>query len=286
VEAANLGAAARSLCPTCGADAFSEAGAAGVAAGEAGGLGIVGLIILSLPSRQNYQPGDTFDPTGMVIGIQYSNGVQSVVLSTDYTLSPDVSTALNADDTAITVTHTESSETINVPIAVRNTVLPVPPKLVAGQFVYDSESHAPILRYYNEATMTLGGDTSGTTAGSYTLTITPKTGFCWLSGSTDAMSFDWTIAKARPAAPTVAPDSLELTAIATPGTATVTRDGNGVVSAVSSDSEVCTVSVSDTTVTVTAVADGEAVVTVSVAAGTNYLAPEETAEIAVTVDLA
>lgn len=93
------------------------------------------------------------------------------------------------------------------------------------------------------------------------------------------------IAKAAAATPTLSVDTLSLTAIATPGEITVTRDGDGVVSAVSSDETVATVSVDGATVTVTAVADGSATVTVSVAEGTNYLAPETSPTCAVTVAL-
>ena len=92
--------------------------------------------------------------------------------------------------------------------------------------------------------------------------------------------------KATPDAPTLSVDTLSLTAIATPGTITVTRDGDGAVTAESSDTSVCTVAVEGTTVTVTAVADGEATVTISVAAGANYKEPTTQPECAVTVALA
>lgn len=100
-----------------------------------------------------------------------------------------------------------------------------------------------------------------------------------------AASIETAIAKATPDAPTLSVSTLSLTAIATPGTITVTRDGDGAVSAVSSDTAVCTVAVESTTVTVTAVADGEATVTVTVGEGTNYEAPETEPECAVTVAL-
>ena len=57
------------------------------------------------------------------------------------------------------------------------------------------------------------------------------------------------------------------------GTISVTRAGNGAVSASSSNTNVATVSVSGTTVTVTAKAKGTATITVKVAEGTNHTAP-------------
>lgn len=56
-------------------------------------------------------------------------------------------------------------------------------------------------------------------------------------------------------------------------TITVTRSGNGTISAVSSNTAAATVSVSGNTVTVTGKANGSAKITISVAAGTNYTAP-------------
>lgn len=55
-------------------------------------------------------------------------------------------------------------------------------------------------------------------------------------------------------------------------TVTVTRSGDGVITAESSDTSVATVSVSDTTITVMATGNGTAVITVKVAEGTSYFA--------------
>ena len=56
-------------------------------------------------------------------------------------------------------------------------------------------------------------------------------------------------------------------------TITVTRSGDGTISAVSSNTAAATVSVSGNTVTVSGKANGSATITISVAAGTNYTAP-------------
>ena len=68
------------------------------------------------------------------------------------------------------------------------------------------------------------------------------------------------------------------------GTISVTRAGNGAVSASSSNTNVATVSVSGTTVTVTAKAKGTATITVKVAEGTNHTAPaNRTCSVSVTL---
>lgn len=65
---------------------------------------------------------------------------------------------------------------------------------------------------------------------------------------------------------------LTVTGSSTTGTITVTRDGDGTVTAESSNTSVATVSVDGTTVTVTGVATGTATITIKVNEGTNHQA--------------
>lgn len=79
-------------------------------------------------------------------------------------------------------------------------------------------------------------------------------------------------------------NSITLDASNLTDTITITRTGDGAISAVSSDTSIATVSLSGNTITVTAVANGSVTVTVSVAAGTNWLAPSDaTASVAVSL---
>lgn len=76
----------------------------------------------------------------------------------------------------------------------------------------------------------------------------------------------------------ITPTSMSLDADTPSGTITVTRAGDGAISAVSSNTEVATVSMSGNIVTVTAAGrPGYATVTVSVAEGTYHLAPADAA---------
>jgi len=362
-EQAELGITAKITCPTCSNTAYATLGSKGeVQTVEA-------LLILSLPSKTLYKPGDKFATTGLKLAVQNSDGSLGAVDLADCTFSPSTATDLALTDKKVTATHTASSKTVDIPIYVRNEqIRKLNIKLAQDVFVYTGEAIAPVVEGYDSDTMTKGGNTSRTNVGDYTLTVTPKTGYCWEDGTTDAVSLDWEIvkadpvvtapvaktnlaytgvaqalvtagsttggtmkystdgenyaasvptatnadtytvyykvdgnsnyndvpavelgdveiAKATPDAPTLSVDTLSLTAIATPGTITVTRDGDGAVSAVSSDTAVCTVAVESNVVTVTAVADGEATVTVSVAAGANYEAPTTAPECAVTVAL-
>lgn len=97
--------------------------------------------------------------------------------------------------------------------------------------------------------------------------------------SREARNAPWSIGRAAQTV-TLSPSTLTLDA---GDTATITASwlGDGVLSAVSSNTSIATVSVSGSTITVTGVAEGTASITASVSAGTNYLAGNATASVAV-----
>ena len=141
-----------------------------------------------------------------------------------------------------------------------------------GTLTYTGSAQSPSWSNYDSSKMTLGGTTSGTNAGSYNATFTPGANYKWSDGETGAKTVAWTIGKAAGSL-SLNKTSMSLTASKLTDTITVTRAGDGAISATYSDTGVATVSVSGTTVTVTAVAKGSATITVKVAAGTNYSAP-------------
>lgn len=153
----------------------------------------------------------------------------------------------------------------------------------SGSLTYTGSAQSPSWSNYDSSKMTLGGTTSGTNAGSYNATFTPGANYKWSDGETGAKTVAWTIGKAAGSL-SLNKTSMSLTAAKLTDTITVTRAGDGAISATSSDTSVATVSVSGTTVTVTAVAKGSATITVKVAAGTNYSAPaNKTCSVSVTL---
>ena len=141
-----------------------------------------------------------------------------------------------------------------------------------GSLTYNGSTQSPTWSGYDTSKMTLGGTTSGTNAGSYAATFTPKANYQWTDGGTGAKNVNWSIGKAAGSL-TLNRSSLTLNNATRTGTITVTRPGNGVVTASSNKTSIATVSVSGTTITVTAVAYGSATITVNVAEGTNHTAP-------------
>lgn len=154
----------------------------------------------------------------------------------------------------------------------RITIITVPSQ--SGTLTYNGNSQSPSWTGYSSTTMTLGGTTSGTNAGSYNATFTPTTNYRWSDGTVTAKTVAWSIGKAAGSL-SISPTSITLNASNRSKTITVTRAGNGVVSASSNNTGVAKVTVSGTTVTVSSVNDttGNATITISVAAGTNHTAP-------------
>ena len=153
----------------------------------------------------------------------------------------------------------------------------------SGSLTYNGSAQSPVWSGHDAAKLTIGGTTSGTNAGSYNATFTPGANYQWSDGTTAAKTVSWSIGKAAGSC-TLNKSSMVLNVSAMSGTISVTRAGNGAVSASSSNTNVATVSVSGTTVTVTAKAKGTATITVKVAEGTNHTAPaNRTCSVSVTL---
>ena len=154
----------------------------------------------------------------------------------------------------------------------RATIATVPSQ--SGSLTYTAGAQSPTWANYDSGKLTLGGTTSGTNAGSYNATFTPKANYQWDGGSTAAKTVQWTIGKAAGSL-SLQPTSMTLDGSARSKTIAVTRAGTGTITASASPGGIVNVGVSGTTVTVTAVKDGAATVTVHVAADGNYNAPAD-----------
>mgnify|MGYP000481224496 FL=1 len=154
----------------------------------------------------------------------------------------------------------------------RITIANVPAQ--SGTLTYNKSSQSPSWSNYNTTYMTIGGTTSGTNAGNYTASFTPKTDYRWSDGATTAKNVVWSIGKATGTL-TVSKTTIKLSLSKLTDTFTIGGNHDGTLSVTSSATGVATVSRSGNTVTVSHVnqTNGEATITVSCTAGTNYSAP-------------
>mgnify|MGYP000229275905 FL=1 len=225
--------------------------------------------ITAQPTKKVYEYGDSFQSAGMVVKATYSDGATANV--TGYSCSPTLLSTVGTQ--TITVSYTENGVTKTATTSVtvnRKTISAVPSQ--SGTLTYTGSSQSPTWTGYSTTQLTIGGTTSGTNAGSYTATFTPKSNYRWADGTTTAKSVSWSIGKAAGSL-SISPTSMTLDTTTKSKTITVTRAGDGTISATSNNTAAATVSVSGNTVTVTGKANGSATITISVAAGTNYTAP-------------
>lgn len=246
---------------------LSTGGAGG--GGGGGGIKLLSVAVTTPPNKTAYRPGDVFDPAGMVVTASYEFGLEQAV--TGYTYTP--SGALAEGNTQITISYSEGGVTAQTTqaITVEKATVQVPSQ--SGTLTYTGEAQSPTWSNYSQADMTLGGETSGTNAGSYeaVFTLTNTVGTQWPDGTTEPKTAAWNIQKAAGQV-TLNPESLILTADQPSGVTTVTRLGTGAVTAQVTDAGVASAQVSGDQVTVTGLEAGITTVTVSAADDGNYTA--------------
>lgn len=163
--------------------------------------------------------------------------------------------------TAKSVTWTISKASLSVPAQ-------------SGTLTYTGSAQSPQWSNYDSNKLTISGTSTATNAGSYAATFTPKTNYQWSDGSTSAKSVTWAIGKAAGSL-TLAKSSVTLNISSLTESVAVTRAGDGVISATSSNTATARVEVSGTSVKITGLKAGTAKITVKVAAGTNHTAPSD-----------
>ena len=169
---------------------------------------------------------------------------------------------------------TTGKKTVNWTIG-RASIAAVPAQ--SGSLKYDGNPKTPSWdTNYDSNKMTVSVEAKVNAGTGYTASFTPTANYQWWDGSIEAKTATWAIGKGDQVV-SVSPASVTLNTSARSAKFTVTRNGNGVITAISNNTGVATVgNINQTTgeVTVNSVNDttGTAVITVKVAEGTNYLA--------------
>ena len=145
----------------------------------------------------------------------------------------------------------------------------------SGSLTYNGSAQTPSFSNYDSNKMTLSV-TGQTNAGTYGASFTPKDDYMWSDGTTTAKTVNWKINKAAGSL-SVNPQTVTLDMEHPTAQITVTRPGDGAISAVSNNTGIVTVSVSGNVITVNNVnqTSGDTTITVKVAAGTNHTAPAD-----------
>lgn len=160
----------------------------------------------------------------------------------------------------------------------RATITNVPAQ--SGTPKYDGNPKTPTWdTNYDAAKMTLSVEAQINAGTAYTASFTPTSNYQWADGTVDAKIVSWAIGKGDNAI-AVSPTSITLNTANKSGKFTVSRKGDGTITATSSDTKIATIgAINQTTgeVTVNSVGNttGTATIKVKVAESANYLAPAD-----------
>jgi hypothetical protein len=205
-----------------------------------------------------------------------ANTAKSTAESAQSTADTAKSTADTAKSTADTAKSTADSALSSV-TTLSHTIDMIP--IQDGTLTYTGSSQSPSWNGYDSTKLTLGGTKTGTNAGEYNATFTPKDGYTWADGTKTAKTAKWRISKASL---TVTLSSTALSvAYKTAQTITATRSGDGNISVTSSEPKVATVSVDGNNINISPTKSGSTTITVSVDSSANYEAGEATCVVTV-----
>lgn len=225
--------------------------------------------ITTPPTKTTYEYGDSFQSAGMVVTATYSDGASAAV--SNYSISPTTFSSVGSQSVTISYTERGVTKSAVTAVTVNKKVISTIPSQ-SGTLTYTGNTRYPSWANYDSEELSISGTTSAINAGSYTAAFTPKANYRWSDGTTTAKSVSWSIGKAAGSLD-ISPTSMTLDTTTKSKTITVTRGGDGAISAVSSAPSIATASVSGNIVTVTGKTSGSATITVSVAEGTNHTAP-------------
>ena len=232
---------------------------------------LVSIAVTTNPSKMAYSYLESFDPAGMVVTATYSD--ESTEEISGYTHPETAFSTLGQQAVELSYAYEGVTKTTSLNVTVNPIEVAVP--VQNGMPVYDGTAKTPSWTGYDSMKMTMSGETSGVNAGTYTAKFVLGYGYVF-PGDQDEAEVEWTIDKGDQVV-SVSPQSVTLNTSTRSAKFTVTRKGDGVISATSGNPSVATIGgINQQTgeVTVNSVNDttGTAVITVKVAAGTNYLA--------------
>ena len=108
-------------------------------------------------------------------------------------------TAANEAKTAASNAQKAANDALKAVTKLTSVINSVPTQ--AGILTYTGAAQSPSWNGYDTEKLTIGGTTSGTNAGNYAATFTPKEGYEWADGTKTAKSVTWTISKASLSVP-------------------------------------------------------------------------------------
>lgn len=150
---------------------------------------------------------------------------------------------------------------------INKAVISVP--TVTSNLTYNGSAQSPSISSYDSASLTVSGTQTATNAGTYKIGFTPNTNYCWSDNSQTLKEASWSIAKATGSI-TPASTTLTMTSDSPVQTVTITKVGNGELTASTHDAGVATAEISGSSVKITGGSTGSTYIVLLMAESENY----------------
>ncbi len=158
---------------------------------------VIDKALLEVPVQSNTLTynGNELTPTWNNSSINFCNveGTQSSVNAGSFTLT------LTPKENFLWSDNT--NEPKEVTWSIGRAILTVPTQ--KGALTYNTSAQTPTLSNNSADNCTIGGISSATNAGTYTMTLTPKPNYEWSDNTTDTKNITWVIGKATVSVPSV-----------------------------------------------------------------------------------
>ena len=196
-------------------------------ASESESATVTGITVKTAPTKTSYTVGDTFDPSGLVLTVTYSDApTADVTYSANAGITFSGFDSSSAGTKTITATYAEKTATFTVTVAEAQSEtvsISVPVANTGLKYTGNEQTGVPSGTGY-----TLSGTYAATNVGDYTAVATPNAGYVWTDGGNGAKEISWSIARANGSA---APTGLS-------GVAPTTENGSdGQITGTSTDME-------------------------------------------------
>lgn len=153
---------------------------------------LTGIAVTTNPTKMAYRYLESFDPTGMAVTANFSDG--STDTATGYTYPATAFSTLGTQAVELGYTYEGVTKTTSLDVTVSAIQLAVPAQ--SGSISYNGSVRTPTWdNNYDDTKMSVSGDTSGTDADTYTATFELVYGYLFPNGTNQATA-DWVIDQA------------------------------------------------------------------------------------------
>lgn len=152
---------------------------------------LMAIQVATLPTKTNYRYLERFQPDGMVVIAEFSDGSASAITEYNYPITPLTTLGEQVINLDYTYDDVTKSTTLVVMVSAIETAVPTQINIP----IYDGTIKTPVWIGFDSVKMKVSGETSGVNACNYTVKFRLTYGYLFPNG-TDKATVSWSIQKA------------------------------------------------------------------------------------------